>query len=146
MTARCFTLVMLGILAALVMKCDIATAERGVTLVELSGGMTVYFKREVRGNNYDELGISLDGDPCHSLDPSADYIFEGMDHVIYYATSGSAITTFSTAPLNKPREANRRIVVTNHVVDPLAWQELSRTFATRGLKRVDVDVANVHCR
>jgi hypothetical protein len=116
-------------------------SERGMRRIVASDGARVYIKREVRGQNYDALGISLDGDPCRSLDPAVDHIFAAMGPlVVYCRVDAGVLTTYSTTALNAPARPMRAIHIENHVLDPLAFQELSRAYASRGLTRVVVDL------
>lgn len=118
----------------------IVMTQRGVLPVELPDGTHVYFKREVRGHNYDALWISADADPCRSAEPRTDYIYRAMGPlVVFYSAREAGLTTYSTTTLDKPSDAGSLHVV-NYVLQPLAFQELSRTYHERHLLKAAVEV------
>lgn len=119
----------------------------GVERVVMGDGTAVYFKREVRGSNYDSLWISTDPDPCKPRDPSRDYEFPELGPVTVYCRPGHGeMETYSTGELDTPDGAVELRVV-HQVLDPLSFQTLEKTYASRGLTKIDVQVQwEIRCR
>ena len=129
--------------------CDggLPDSQYGVDGVSTSEGTTVYFKREVRGANYDALWISASPDPCRPADDATDYVFRELGPLaVYYRAGAGAVETFSTSSLDPPGN-EPKVRVIHHVLDPLAFKELERTYKSSGLTKIEVPVQRkIHCR
>lgn len=127
---------------ATIAGCDVTpngTSTRGIHEVTMADGLPVYFKREIRGQNYDALWISLNGDPCHSFDPQVDYRFAALGPlVVYYMPESGGLITYSTTTLEPPSRPARSLRIENRVLEPLAFQELTQTYQSRGLTRLSI--------
>ena len=96
--------------------------ERGIKEVARPGQSSAYFKREVRGQNFDETGISLDGHRCRPLDPSADYVFAALGPITVFCDSRPGkLVVYTTSPLRAPTREIKGLVVETVVITPLAF-------------------------
>jgi hypothetical protein len=134
--ARCFGLgvVLLGWLG-----CQDLRPKYGVFSLRASGGETLYFKREVRGLNYDVLTLSVDKDHCKKPDPSRDYVFDDLGpHTIYYRIEGDVLTLYLTIPATPPRNFQSQIKVEQREMAPLEFAKVANNHKERGLTLLDV--------
>ena len=122
-------------------------SQYGIEGVATSDGTMVYFKREVRGANYDALWISTNPDPCRPADDSTDYVFRELGPlVVYYRAGAGVVETYLTSSLDPPK-TKPKVRVIHHVLDPLAFKELERTHKSRGLTKIEVPLQRkIHCR
>lgn len=125
---------------ALLAACG-GAVERGVEEVRLPNGGRVYFKREIRGQNYDQLGVSLDGNVCTPLNPSVDYVYSEIGPIVaFYDAQPGKLTIYTTSALQKPAKPFARLEVVNVPLTALDYQKLSREYRSRNLVKLDVDV------
>jgi hypothetical protein len=132
---------LIGILAA----CE-SPYEQGVQRVAIPGGGDVYFKRETAGANSDLLGLTADGNPCHRLDESRDYVFPELGPLTaYYELAQGTLTIYSSSALRAPAATTLPVRVKSVVLPPGEFQELGRTYQARGLTKVAVEVSPGGC-
>lgn len=137
---RSMTVLMCSMLVLLGGSACKRMTQRGMLQVTLDTGSSVHFKREVRGQNYDALWISGNDDLCRSADPRYDYVYRAIGPlVVFYRIDGAKLTTYSTTTLDPPSQRTS-FLVENHVLQPMDFQELSRTHQSRGLSRAAVEV------
>jgi hypothetical protein len=119
----------------------------GVKEIMLPDGSRVYLRREVRGRNYDILGLSATGDVCRKLNERTDYIYPEMGPLtVYYAESEGALVLYSTSELKEPTRWPGGTRVVNHILNPIEFKALEDHYIDRGLVKATVPVKATTCR
>ena len=135
-------MVLLGMVTA---ACE-SPYQQGVQRVTVPGGTNVYFKRETAGFNSDQLGLTTDGNPCHRLDESKDYVYPELGPLeVYFAIQQGTITIYSSSELRKPATNTFPLRVNSVVLSPLDFQEMERSYRSRGLTKVSVEASRDNC-
>jgi hypothetical protein len=134
-TSSCFLLT-----ASLASSCVDLSPEYGIVNLKISPSQEVYFKREVRGLNYDVLVLSPSSDHCEKPNPKSDYIFRGGPAEIYYKIEDGALTLFLTIEATPPESGSFPIKIVQNKVHPLDFVDLKKNYENRGLKRLDVKI------
>jgi hypothetical protein len=122
--------------------------EFGVVEVAVPGGRTLYFRREVRGRNYDALAVSEGPDPCRSAEESQDIVFREQGPLtIYYGFAGNRLRVYSTSPVSLPPRPSLIGMVESHVLGPLEWAQMETSYQKQGLKKLEVplNVSRFRC-
>jgi hypothetical protein len=90
---------------------------------QISVGQTsVYFKREVRGRNYDGLSISGDGNLCNGPSPRTDFFVEGMSPgQVFYNIDGDELHIYSQSDFTPPQAGGFPVKVVQENVDPVRY-------------------------
>lgn len=100
-------LVLLVIVFLMQQGCYIDFEDRGPRrdIRQISvGRISVYFKREIRGRNYDGLSISGDGDLCNGPSPRTDFFVEGMSPgQVFYKVDGDELHIYSQSRFTPPQ-------------------------------------------
>lgn len=124
--------------------CDFGSGfgpEYGVSEIKSPGGETLYFRREVKGRNYDALSLSKDPDYCSEPDPNEALIFRGMGPItIYYEFKGEELHLYSAGETNKPRNFSERVKLVVHDISNPEYIELNDNYRERGLEKLDVPI------
>ncbi len=112
--------------------------EYGVMSLDGSQGQKLYFKREVRGQNYDVLTLSTDDDYCREPDETKDYVFGAHATKIFYKQSAGQLDLYMTSPSKTPTEFDSAIRITQHRLSPLEFAELDKNYRELGYVLIDV--------
>lgn len=67
-------------------------------------GKSLYFRREVRGLNFDERILSPNGDVCAEYNPELDILFHSIDATIYYRIESEGLVLLEGNPPSIPSE------------------------------------------
>ena len=71
------------------------------------GEHNVYFKREIRGRNYEGLSISSDGDFCNGPSPKTDFFVESETiGIVFYKVRGDELQIYSQNVFTPPQTDN----------------------------------------
>ena len=127
------------VVGALFIACS-GDTQRGIQAVTRVGESSVYFKREVRGQNFDQMGISLNSERCRPLDSSTDYVFAELGPIeIFCRPQPGKLVVYATSPLRLPARTTNELVVETVLLTPSAFRDLQATYRDRGLVKVTVD-------
>ncbi len=127
-------LVVLGTLSS----CDRRGSTHGIRDIEVSPGKHLYFKREVRGRNFDSWWISQNPDVCAELDPSTDAEFPAVGPLwFYYRIKAGKLELMGTPGLTMPQKGNLADLLHYEDLHPLDFQRLEREWESQGLTRLD---------
>lgn len=121
-------------------SCVDLSPEYGVLNLKISASQEVYFKREVRGQNYDVLVLSPSKDHCGEPDPKSDYIFQGGPSGIYYKVENGTLTLFLTIAAIPPESGSFPIKVVQNKAHPLDFVDIKKNYQNLGLQRLDVKI------
>jgi len=121
-------------------SCVDLSPEYGVLSLKISASQEVYFKREVRGQNYDVLVLSPSKDHCGGPNPKSDYTFLGGPSGIYYKIENGTLTLFLTIAAIPPESGGFPIRVVQNKMHPLDFVDLKKNYQSLGLKRLEVKI------
>lgn len=86
------------------------------------GQTSVYFKREVRGRNYDGLSISGDGNLCNGPSPRTDFFVEGMSPgQVFYKIDGDELHIYSQSAFTPPQSGDFPVKVVQKQAEPARY-------------------------
>jgi hypothetical protein len=114
--------------------------EFGVLPVPLPNGRVLYFKREARWIDYDEIALSGNPDPCKLRDEDVYRFTEGGPPTAFYRVNGNSIYIYSTDTMQSPKRDTLGVQVVIHRLGSLEWKELLRKYKDKGLVKVEVPV------
>jgi hypothetical protein len=131
---------MLSLAPMLVNSCPDLSPAYGIESLKISDNAEVYFKREVRGQNYDSLVLSPKKNHC-DLPSKSDYIFRGQGpYLVYYKVENDTLILFTTSDVTPPAEGTFPGKVLLNKMHPLDFVELRENYQKLGLKPLDVEV------
>jgi hypothetical protein len=146
LTGLKYLLVCLG-LAISMLACADLSPEYGVASLKIADGRNLYFKREVRGQNYDVLVLSTNKELCAEPNPQTDYIFSSHAVTIFYKFEGDTLSLFLTSPAKAPQDFQAPIRVAQNVISNPEFIELKEKYKERGLAQLDVRLdKSLKCR
>lgn len=127
--------------------CHNLSPHYGVMSLAVPNGQYLYFKREVRGLNYDVVVLSTDNDYCKEPNASSDYVFASDPLPMYYKLENGTLSLFLTSPAAIPKIFQSSIKVVQHQLSPLEFQEIEQHYKERGIEllRVEID-KTLKCR
>jgi hypothetical protein len=107
----------------------------------------LYFKREVRGLNYDVMVLSTNKDYCKEPNASSEFIFASDPLPMYYRFEGNTLNLFLTSAAAQPSDFQSDVRVVQHHLSPLEFAEIRKSFKERGLTLLDVPIdERLRCR
>ncbi|HZH31886.1 MAG TPA: hypothetical protein VEY11_14065 [Pyrinomonadaceae bacterium] len=117
-------------------------SEYAIARHDLPGGKAIYFKREVRGvnGNYDVVAISPNGDPCGGFNGDTDYCICSWREYVYYKLEGDTLHLYYATANSAPAKQGFPVKVVNHEVHPMDTEEFRRTYAARGINRLELTI------
>jgi len=122
---RFTNLVLLTIAVLMQQSCYLDFEDRGprYDIRQISVGQTsVYFKREIRGRNYDGLSISGDGDFCNGPSPRTDFFVDGMwPGQVFYKVDGDELHIYSQSKFTPPQSGSFPVKVVQKQVEPARY-------------------------
>ena len=117
-----------------------------VTLRSPTAG-ELYFKREVRGLNYDVVALSTNPDCCVEANPRSDFIFGSDPLPMYYSFEDNTLNLFLTSVVTSPSNFQSSVKVVQHHLSPSEFADLQKSFKDRGLELLDVPIdEKLRCR
>jgi hypothetical protein len=127
-----------------ILGCSVShslSPQYGVISLTVSNDQNMYFKREVRGLNYDVVVLSTDGDYCREPDASSDYVFANDPLPMYYKLEDGTLSLYLTSLAAVPENFQSPIRVVQHQLSPLEFEEIEQHYKERGLNllRVEID-------
>lgn len=107
MIKRSRHLVLLTILLLVQQSCYLDFEDRGprYDIRQISvGQQSLFFKREIRGRNYEGLSISSDGDLCNRPSPQTDYFVDQLTIAkVFYKFQGDELHIYSQNVFTPPK-------------------------------------------
>ncbi len=112
-------------------------------------GKELYFKREVRGLNYDSVILSADSNYCAEYNPELDYRFTTSDPTIYYKIESDTLYLLAGNPtlagyeykpeqyLRSPKNFPVKVVI----VKPdklIIWEKRKELYQDRGMEFFEI--------
>lgn len=91
------------------------------------GGTPLYFKREVRGRNFDGKFLSPNEGVCRGFDPETDIDFRSIDATIFYRIESDTLVLLVGNPPSFPADFNPDHYVTQPKTFPVKVQILEPT-------------------
>jgi len=120
----------------------------GIAEVKIAGRQPLYFKREVRGMNYDVVCLSTNKDPCAAADSKYDYVFANSGgERVYYKIENDSLVLFSNW-IGTPSDKGRfQINVIPKDLNPLDLAELQKAPEKQSVSYLDVKLDDkIKCR
>lgn len=132
-----------GLLFAYLVICQACVApdmssNYAIDKVMMPSGLTVYFKREVRGitGNYDMIAISLNGDPCRSYDENTDYGIWWNESDIYYKVASDTIHLYGATVSRFPKTPVAGLRIERHEVHPIDRAQFLKDYSRRSIMKM----------
>ena len=100
----------------------------------------LYFKREVRGLNYDVVVLSTSKDYCKEPNASSEFIFASDPLPMYYNFEGNTLNLFLTSVGTQPSDFQSEVRVVQHHLSPSEFADTQKSFKARGLELLDVPI------
>lgn len=118
-------LVLFAVVVLTQQGCYIDFVDRGprYDIRQISVGQhSVYFKREIRGRNYEGLSISGDGDLCNGPSPRTDFFVEGMwPGQVFYKVDGDELHIYSQGEFIPPQSGGFPVKVVQKQGEPARY-------------------------
>jgi hypothetical protein len=129
-------------------SCADLSPEYGIVNLKITPSQEVFFKREVRGQNYDALVLSPSKDLCSEPNPRSDYIFKSQGpHRIYYKVEDGTLILFLTIAAPLLEEGAFPIRVVQNKMHTLEFEELQKNYRKLGLVELKVEIdRGLKCR
>lgn len=106
----------------------------------------VYFKREVRGLNYDALAISLNSEACIKANPQSDYIFRVQGPItLFYKVDDNTLELYGRFTAAPPESVNFPVNIVQHELSLLEFEQIKERADQLGLKPLEVQI-NAQCK
>ncbi len=88
------------------------------------GQYNIYFKREIRGRNYEGLSISTDSNLCDGPSPKTDY-FVNSETIgkVFYKVEGNELQIYSQSVFTPPQTGNFPIKVVQKEISRVDYSE-----------------------
>lgn len=120
----------------------------GITEVKIPGKQPLYFKREVRGMNYDVLCLSANKEPCAGADSKYDYVFSNFGgERIYYKIENDSLVLFDIWTETPSDKGRFQVNVIPKQLSPLDFAELKKAPEKQGISYLDVKLDDkIKCR
>ena len=129
------------------MTCMNLPPHYGVVALQSPQHAELYFKREVRGSNYDVVLLSTSKQHCGEPNSKSEYIFASDPLPMYYSFEGDTLNLFLTSLVAEPPEFQSPIKVVQHHLSPSEFADMKKDFKTRHLNQLDVPIdENLRCR
>lgn len=114
-------------------------SDYGLLRIQAPNGEEFYFRREMRGRNYDSLALSKDSDPCTQPDPDHAVIWRGMGpSITFYRFEGNELHLYEMEDLVIPPNFSKTIKVIIHQITNPQYNALRESYAEKGLAISDV--------
>lgn len=97
--------------------CNLAEQRYGVRKIESPGGRVLYFRRTVRGLNFDKLVLTPNKDHCSVINPETDIVFRGLGPIlVFYRFDSETLKIYLTSAVEVPKGFNEFIAVEQNVI------------------------------
>lgn len=85
------------------------------------GQNSVYFKRKIRGRNYEGLSISGDGNLCNGPSRRTDFFLDSLDvDGVFYKVEGNKLYIYSYTAFTPPQSGSFPVKIVQNVYSPPA--------------------------
>ncbi|MEO8649470.1 MAG: hypothetical protein ABI539_09920 [Acidobacteriota bacterium] len=117
-------LILLTIAVLMQQSCYLDFEDRGpgFDIRQISVGQnSIYFKREIRGRNYEGLSISSDGDLCNGPSPRTDFFLDSLDvDGVFYKVEADKLYIYSYTAFTPPQSDDFPVKIVQNVYSPPA--------------------------
>ncbi len=135
------SLCVLSVFPLATISCVDLSPEYGIESLKIADDQDVFFKREIRGQNYDVLVLSPSIDHCGNPNPKSDYIFRGQGPPrIYYKIESGALILYLTIAATAPESGDFPIRIVQNEMHPLDFVDVEKNYHNLGLKRLEVKI------
>ncbi len=112
----------------------------GLLKIQAPNGEEFFFRRQVRGWNYDALSLSKNPNHCAEPDPANALIFIGMGPIeVFYKFEGNQLHLYKMQEVNSPKDFSTDVKFVFHELTNQQYIELRETYASKGL-----NISNVY--
>jgi hypothetical protein len=102
---------------------DWDSARYGIQKV-LVGEHSIYFKREIRGRNYDGLSISTDGNLCNGPSAKTDYFVDSeTPGRVFFKVENNVLQIYSQSVFTAPQNNDFTILITQKYIPAQDFSE-----------------------
>lgn len=137
----------LSLVALVSVSCMKLSPKYGFVALRSPTNGELYFKREVRGLNYDVVVLSTNQNYCAESNSRSEFIFASDPLPMYYSFEGNTLNLFLTSVVAEPSDFQSAVKVVQHHLSPSDFAELQKTFEDRGLKILNVPIdEKLRCR
>lgn len=112
----------------------------GLLAIESPSGKKLYFRREVRGLNYDLLSLSEKNNYCSKPDPQTSLIFRTIDPHAFYKFNENELHIYTMADVTKPTKLADGIELVVHAIGNQQYIHMKEDYLEMGLQRVEVPI------
>jgi hypothetical protein len=122
-------------------KCtNTINTTNGILGLTTTLGKKIYFKREIRGRNFDEIALSGNGDLCSKPTPQRDFIFPESSPTIFFKFEGETLHLYLSALAQEPRESSIKINIMQHFLTNPEYIQMLEEHSKYGLTVLDVPI------
>jgi hypothetical protein len=130
----------LCILTIFIVNCGFGT-EYGVKTIISPKGEKFYFRRVVRGRNYDTLALSANSNYCAEPDPATAVIFHGLGPIfVFYRFEGDELHIYDSGRVDSPPNFSPKTKVVLHKISNPQFIEMRETYAAKGFEISEVPI------
>ena len=123
-------LILLTVAVLMQQSCYLDFEDRGprYDIRQISVGQySVYFKREIRGRNYEGLSISSDGNLCNGPSPETDFFLDSLDvDGVFYKVEGDKLYINSYTAFTPPKSGSFPVKIVQNEDSPPAQFDKER--------------------
>lgn len=101
---------------------------------------SIYFKREVRGLNFDALWISSNRDPCYPINKDSDIVFSALNHTVFYKQTADSLYLYSTSPIDWPTNNTFVVKIIYNEIGANEFFSFEESYAAHGLKKLKIEI------
>lgn len=105
-------------------------------------GEKIYFRREVRGRNFDEVILSPNPEPCVPPDSAGDLIFPDSDPTIYFKFEGQVLHLYPSVLAPEPSQAKFATRIVQHFLTNPERIKLRAEYQAKGLILLEIPFDN----
>lgn len=109
-------------------------------MIESPSGKKLYFRREVRGMNYDSLSLSKDSNYCSKPDPQTSLIFHSIGPHPFYKFNGEELHIYTMSDVTKPPKLVNGIELVLHKLTNQQSIGMKEKYREMGLQSADVPI------
>ncbi len=116
-------------------------ADYGLLKIQAPNGEEFYFRREMRGRNYDSLSLSNEPNACAKPDPDNALAFDSEGPVrVFYSFKGNELHLYKMSPVGAPKNFSNTIKLVLHDITNLEYIDLLESYKGKGLEISDVPI------
>ena len=137
-----FAFIVLGLVC-----CVNLSPKYGLVTLHDPENAELYFKREVRGLNYDVVVLSTNKQYCDEPDSKSEFVFASDPLPMYYRFEGNTLNLFLTSVVSQPPNFQSSIKVVQHHLSPSEFGDIKKHFKEKGLEQLDIPIdERLRCR